>query len=64
MIGAMSENQSVVLVTGGAYGIGRGICRYFASRGWRVVIADLNQQRGLALQQELAGSCFYHRGSP
>lgn len=54
----MSKSQPVVLVTGGAYGIGRAICRYFAARSWRVVIADINEQRGRALQQELEGSRF------
>jgi len=43
----------VVVVTGGAYGIGRGIVRLFVQRGDRAVIADRNVQRGCALQDEL-----------
>src|SRR2546428_7257604 len=33
---------SVVLVTGGAHGIGREYCRAFARAGARVVVADLD----------------------
>src|SRR4051794_10737597 len=54
----MTDNQPAVIVTGGAYGIGRGICRLFAARQWRVIIADIHEARGRALQQELRGSLF------
>lgn len=45
--------QRIVLVTGGAYGIGRAIARRFAAGGDAVVIADLDRQRGPALENEL-----------
>lgn len=53
----MSEGR-VVLVTGGAYGIGRGIARQFSGRGYTVVIADRDATRGQALESEFktAGS--------
>ncbi|MEO8658816.1 MAG: SDR family oxidoreductase [Bryobacteraceae bacterium] len=54
----MSELQRAVIVTGGAYGIGRGICRLFAARGWRVFIADINEERGRDLERELPGARF------
>ena len=34
--------EKVVVVTGGAQGIGRGICECFLKQGARVVVADLN----------------------
>lgn len=43
----------VALVTGGAYGIGRGIVVEFAKRGEAVVIADRDRDRGLSLEKEL-----------
>ena len=53
----MSDSR-VAVVTGGAYGIGRGIVREFAKHGETVVIADRDSSRGLALESELksAGS--------
>lgn len=36
-------NTQVVLITGGAQGIGFGICRAFAAEGSSVVIADINE---------------------
>lgn len=44
----------VAVVSGGAYGIGRGIVRYFAARGCTVLIADINSERGHALQKDIA----------
>jgi NAD(P)-dependent dehydrogenase (short-subunit alcohol dehydrogenase family) len=42
-----------IVVTGGANGIGRGICHLFAARGWRVYCADKDESRGLELQREI-----------
>jgi NAD(P)-dependent dehydrogenase (short-subunit alcohol dehydrogenase family) len=43
----------VVLVTGGANGIGRAVTRAFAGAGCRVVVADLAEADGQALEAEL-----------
>ena len=45
--------RQVAIVTGGSYGIGRSISRYFAARGFAVLIADINVQRGQMLQKDL-----------
>ena len=39
--------QKTIFITGGASGIGRAAARYFAHRGWRVALADVNRE-GLA----------------
>jgi NAD(P)-dependent dehydrogenase (short-subunit alcohol dehydrogenase family) len=38
----MELNKRVALVTGGAHGIGRALCRAFAGEGMRVAVADLD----------------------
>jgi NAD(P)-dependent dehydrogenase (short-subunit alcohol dehydrogenase family) len=43
-------------VTGGAYGIGRGIVQEFAGRGEAVVIADLDAERGAALESSISAA--------
>jgi NAD(P)-dependent dehydrogenase (short-subunit alcohol dehydrogenase family) len=53
----MELNGAGALVAGGASGLGEATARELASRGARVVIADLNEERGTALADEL-GSTF------
>jgi NAD(P)-dependent dehydrogenase (short-subunit alcohol dehydrogenase family) len=48
----MTEHR-VALVTGGAYGIGRGVVQEFARKGDAVVIADRDADRGAVLESSL-----------
>ncbi|HBN2094363.1 TPA: SDR family oxidoreductase [Escherichia coli] len=43
----------VILVTGGAHGIGKGIAKQFADRGAHTVIVDYNEENGKATAAEL-----------
>ncbi|MEW6736796.1 MAG: 3-hydroxyacyl-CoA dehydrogenase [Acidobacteriota bacterium] len=52
----MDIKESVVLVTGGASGLGEACVRRLATAGASVVIADLNTERGEALAKELGES--------
>ncbi len=54
----MPSEPRVVIVTGGAYGIGRAIVSRFATEGDRVVIADINAERGRQLEQSVTNSIF------
>ncbi|MGI5328566.1 glucose 1-dehydrogenase [Actinomadura nitritigenes] len=49
------------LVTGGASGIGAGICRRFVAEGARVVIGDVDEPRGRALAAELGERAEFRR---
>jgi NAD(P)-dependent dehydrogenase (short-subunit alcohol dehydrogenase family) len=46
----------VAVITGGASGIGEGTVRRFADEGARIIISDLNEERGHALAEELGSS--------
>jgi NAD(P)-dependent dehydrogenase (short-subunit alcohol dehydrogenase family) len=49
----MDFTNTTALVTGGASGLGEATVRMLAAQGANVVIADLNQERGYALADEL-----------
>ena len=49
----------VVIVTGGAGGIGESISRAFAVQGARVGVLDIDQARGDALQSDLGDSALF-----
>ena len=51
----MDLEGSASIVTGGASGIGEASARQLAAAGSRVVIADLNEDRGRAIASELGG---------
>ncbi len=50
-----SGSPSVVIVTGGAQGIGKGIVRYLLERGHQIVIADVDAEAGQETREEYRG---------
>jgi NAD(P)-dependent dehydrogenase (short-subunit alcohol dehydrogenase family) len=52
----MELNGIGALVAGGASGLGEATARELAARGARVTVADLNEERGTALADELGGA--------
>src|ERR1700692_2499509 len=54
------ENQ-VAVVTGGARGIGAGIVRRFVQEGAQVVFSDVLNEKGKALEEELATAGAFYR---
>ena len=51
--------QAVVIVTGGAQGIGRGIVEHLAADGTRVVVADIHGKAGRALAAGLGPQALF-----
>src|SRR5947199_152378 len=45
----------VALITGGANGIGAAVARRLAGEGWRLVLADVDEDGGTKLAAELGG---------
>lgn len=55
----MKLNDKVVVVTGGANGIGRALCKRFAAeRPKEVVVVDIDEQKAAAVAKEIGGSHF------
>jgi NAD(P)-dependent dehydrogenase (short-subunit alcohol dehydrogenase family) len=52
----MDINGASAVVTGGASGIGAACARQLAAKGAKVVVADLNAEKGKALANEIGGS--------
>ena len=59
----MSEelDGKVAVVTGGASGLGAGLVRRFVAEGARVVIGDVEAERGAELVAELGGKAVFLR---
>ncbi|WP_373761487.1 SDR family NAD(P)-dependent oxidoreductase, partial [Jeotgalibaca porci] len=51
--------DKVAVVTGGASGIGEATVRKFVAEGAKVVIGDLNKERGQALAEELGDAAIF-----
>ena len=50
----MSDAKKVVLISGGAQGIGRGMAEHFLAADWRVLLLDADRQAGEETAAELA----------
>ena len=48
----MKLNKSIIVVTGGASGIGKALVRQFSSEGATVIIADLNLKSSFEWSKE------------
>ncbi len=56
----MSElNGKVAVITGGASGIGESTVRLFVDEGCRVVVADMQRERGMALVEEMGDAARF-----
>ena len=51
----MDFKDKIVLVTGGANGIGRALCEQFANAGAKVAVVDLEGDAAIALAAPLGG---------
>ena len=51
----MEISGASAIVTGGASGIGAAVVRQLAAKGAKVVVADLNAEKGEALAAEVGG---------
>lgn len=57
----MRLENYVALITGGASGIGEATVRLFVERGARVVIADLDENRGKKMESELGPNAVFYK---
>jgi NAD(P)-dependent dehydrogenase (short-subunit alcohol dehydrogenase family) len=56
MLAAMDINRTSGIVTGAASGIGAAVARLLAKQGTAVVVADLQEEKGTALAEEIGGT--------
>jgi len=57
----MKIEGKTALVSGGASGLGEAAVRLLASRGGRVVIMDLNEERGRAITSDCGGGVAFYK---
>jgi len=54
-----TSDHRVAIVTGGNSGMGMGIVRKLVEKGWKVAIADINENKKFA--EELGDASSYHQ---
>ncbi|MGB2994404.1 MAG: glucose 1-dehydrogenase [Paenisporosarcina sp.] len=52
------KHAQVVIITGAAHGIGRGIAEAYVAKGAQVILADMNEELGKEVSQQLIRSVF------
>jgi NAD(P)-dependent dehydrogenase (short-subunit alcohol dehydrogenase family) len=52
-------SKPVAIITGAASGIGLSLTRHLLSSGWRVAMADRNEEKGRALEKELGPDVMF-----
>ena len=57
----MELNGSVAIVTGGASGLGAATAKRLVAGGAKVVLADLNDEKGEAFAAELGDAAVYKK---
>jgi 15-hydroxyprostaglandin dehydrogenase (NAD) len=56
-------SEPVALITGGVSGIGLATTKHLLSKGWKVVMADLNETAGIAISKELGPNSSFIRAN-
>lgn len=57
----MRFEDKVALITGGAAGIGKATAELFAKEGAKVVICDVDEERGQTLANDLGAGCSFYK---
>jgi len=57
----MKIQGSIVLITGGASGIGEAIARYFLEKGAIVNICDMQEEKGKKIESETSGKIKFYK---
>lgn len=57
----MRLQDKVVIVTGAGQGLGEAFCKGCANQGAKVVIVEINEETGKALEREIGGGAVFIR---
>lgn len=55
----MKIDSAIVVITGGASGLGEGAARDLVKQGARVAILDLNEENGVKVSQDIGPDCLF-----